>query len=106
MDAERDSRGRFLPGNKAGRGNPVNRKAQQLRVALLRAVSAGDLRAIIKALVEKAKHGDVTSAKVVLERILGPPVAADVLERLELLEQRTAQWEQAEAYVGQGGPRS
>jgi hypothetical protein len=101
MSTERDNRGRFLPGNKAGRGNPTNRKAQQLREALLRSVSVSDLRAIVKRLVEQAKAGDVAAAKIVFDRTLGPPVAIDLLERLEQLEQLTAEQEQINGVRGQ-----
>jgi len=36
--------------------------------------------------IEKAKGGDVAAAKVLLERLLGPPVALDVATRIERLE--------------------
>ena len=49
----RDARGRFAKGNAGGPGNPHARKVAQLRSALLRAVSAGDLRAVVKKLVDQ-----------------------------------------------------
>jgi hypothetical protein len=42
--------------------------------------------AIVNKLVERAKTGDVPAAKLVLERILGPALPLDVLERLEAVE--------------------
>ena len=35
-----------------------------------------------------AKGGDVQAAKLLWDRLLGPPVPVDVLERLEALEER------------------
>ncbi len=78
--------GRFVPGNRMGRGNPLARRANQLRVALYRECSAGDLSAVIRRLIDKARDGDVAAAKVLLERLLGPPVALDVATRIERLE--------------------
>jgi ribosomal protein L17 len=49
-------------------------------------VGAGDLRAIVKAMIVNAKGGDVQSARLVLAYTLGEPVPCDILERLENLE--------------------
>lgn len=81
-----DARGRFVPGNKVAVGNPLNRRVGQLRSALIRAVTTDDLRAIIRKLIEQAKAGDVIAAREVLDRCLGRPVEADLLERLAELE--------------------
>jgi hypothetical protein len=82
----RDPRGRFAPGNRAAKGNPLAKKAAQLRGALLRAVSSGDLRIVVKELVRQAKAGDVQAAKLLLDRTLGPAVPVDLLERIERVE--------------------
>ncbi len=37
-------------------------------------------------LVDKALEGDVAAAKLLFERLFGPPVASDVLERIAELE--------------------
>jgi hypothetical protein len=84
----RDKRGRFAAGNKYGHGSPLAARATKLRSAALNAVSAADMKAIIRKLVEMAKEGDVAAAKVVLERCLGEPQAFDVTERLEELSAR------------------
>lgn len=78
--------GKFLPGNRAGKGNPANRKAQALRAALMRAVAVGDLRAVVRQLVNQAKGGDVQAARLLLDRCLGPCVAIDFEDRLAALE--------------------
>jgi ribosomal protein L17 len=63
----------------------------QLRSALLRAVSSGDLRAVVKKMVDLAKAGDVPAARVVLDRLLGPVVPLDFEERLAELEKGLAE---------------
>jgi len=82
----RDSRGRFARGNPGGPGNPRARQVAQLREALVGAVSATDLRAIVRTLVKQARDGDVVSAREVLDRVLGKPASSEVLARLEALE--------------------
>ena len=86
----RDSHGRFIRGNPGGPGNPFGQRVAQLRSALFLAVSAADLRALVRKLLQLAKGGDVQAAKVVLNRLLGPPVEVDILERLERLEAAVA----------------
>ena len=78
--------GRFKPGNKGGPGNPHAKRVARLRSALLKAVSPADMQAIVAKLVTDAKAGSVPAAKEVLERTLGKPFEADLLERLEHLE--------------------
>ena len=84
----RDSSGRFSAGNSAARGNPHARKVAELRSALLAAVSTDELAAMVRSLVDAAKSGDVQAAKVLFDRVLGPAVALDVMERLDALEAR------------------
>ncbi len=78
--------GRFARGNKLAVGNPHVRKVARLRSAMLRAVTLADMRAIIVRLVTDAKAGNVQAAKEILERTLGKPQEADLLERIETLE--------------------
>ena len=82
---DRAVNGRFLPGCKPGPGNPLAKKANQLRAALSKAVTAADVRAIAKKLIELAKAGDTTAAKLVYDRALGPIEAADVAAELSEL---------------------
>jgi hypothetical protein len=79
--------GRFLPGNPGGPGNPYAARVATYRAALLEAVTPGDLAAIARTLVQAARSGDVAAAKIVFERTLGRPLEADILERLERLEE-------------------
>jgi hypothetical protein len=82
----RNGEGRFTRGNKGGPGNPYAKKVGRLRAALLDAVTPEDLQAMVAALVREAKAGSVPAAREVIDRLLGPPVAADIIERLEALE--------------------
>jgi len=84
--AGRDAKGRFLPGNKLGKGNPHARQVAKLRSTLLNAVKPEDIRAIVRALVKQAKEGDLTATHELLDRLLGKPIQADVLERIEEAE--------------------
>ncbi len=56
--ADRDSRGRFVAGNKSGHGNPFARRTARLRSFLLEAVTDGDMQILAQRLVERAKGGD------------------------------------------------
>lgn len=85
-EANRDTSGRFGPGNRAGKGNPHARRVAALRSALLDAVSEDDMREVIAKVVEQAKEGDVTAARVLFERVLGKPTEADFVARLERIE--------------------
>ena len=74
--ADRDARGRFLPGNRASRGNPLAGRVAKLRSALIRAVSPEDMREMVQALVARARGGDVAAAKLVLSYAVGRPSEA------------------------------
>ncbi|HET6249488.1 MAG TPA: hypothetical protein VFE47_17495 [Tepidisphaeraceae bacterium] len=93
-DGERGANGRFLPGNKGGPGNPAARYAREVRErlndALFKTCSPDRLLALIDALLRKAEAGDVAAARLLLERIAGPPVAVDLQERLESVEELVA----------------
>ena len=58
-----------------GPGNPLNAHVNRLRVALLRAVTPADLKAVVRKLVKLAKGGDVAACKELLDRCLGKSVA-------------------------------
>jgi hypothetical protein len=90
----RTSAGRFAAGNNGGPGNPHARRVARLRAALLRAVTPEDLTAVVTALLTQAKAGDVQAAKELLQRLLGPPVAEDIVERLRVLEETMVGYEQ------------
>jgi len=82
----RDAGGRFRKGNPGGPGNPMARRVGKLRSALVRSVSPNEVKEIITGLVKAATAGDVSAAKLLFDRLLGPPVQADYEERLGTLE--------------------
>ena len=72
----RDASGRFVKGCKGGPGNPHAQHVGQLRSALLEAVTAEDMEAIARKLVESAKAGNVQAVKELLDRLVGKPAQA------------------------------
>jgi hypothetical protein len=46
---------------------------------------------VVSALLALAKGGEVPAAKELLQRLLGPPVELDLIERLENLERQIAE---------------
>lgn len=80
--------GRFKPGNKAAKGNPYAKKCAELRAALYASVSADDVRRIIETLKTAALAGDLKAIALLLERVFGSPQPLDLIERLEVLEEK------------------
>ena len=91
--------GRFGLGNKYAKGNPHARRVARLRAELLRAVTPEDLRDVASALLNQAKAGDVAAAKELFQRLLGPPVELDLLERLEAMEKHLSELKEREKIV-------
>ena len=85
-DNRRDQQGRFAAGNPGGPGNPHAAQVGRLRSALLNAVTEEDMRAVVSTLVDQAKAGSVASARVLFDRVLGKPIEADLIARIEALE--------------------
>ena len=83
----RNPNGRFGKGNAGGPGNPHAVQVARLRAALLKSITPEDISDVIQALLAQAKAGDVASIKELLQRLLGPPVELDLLERMAALEQ-------------------
>jgi len=90
-DNGRGPGGRFQPGNRAGKGNPNNAKAQRLRNALLTSITSADVRSIIRKMITLAEAGDVQAAKLVFDRALGSVQPEDVLQRIEAVEAALAE---------------
>ena len=83
----RHARGRFASGNPGGPGNPYAKQAGRLRSALMESVTEKDMRAVAARLISLAKGGNIQAIKELLDRTLGKPHEADLIERLEQLEQ-------------------
>ncbi len=86
----RDASGRFSKGNPGGPGNPFARFTAQMRKAFAEEATADDLRAVARSLLDKAKEGDVSAAKLVLSYTLGKPLEGVDPDRLDELE--CTQW--------------
>ena len=67
----RTPRGQFAKGNLGGPGNPYARRVADLRAALLESVTEQDIRAVARALVKRAKEGEVPAVRELLDRLLG-----------------------------------
>ncbi len=78
--------GRFVQGNPGGPGNPFAGKVARLREAGWKAIKPAEIKAVYRKLLEMALAGDVPAARLLLDRLLGPAVEVDLLERIEQLE--------------------
>ena len=85
-NGDRDAQGRFLPGCKGGPGNPLGARISRLRTALVEAVTVEDMTAIARKLVSLAREGDTIAARILFDRVLGKPLEADLINRIEALE--------------------
>jgi len=79
----RDRKGRFAAGNQAAKGNPHQKAAQRFRAALMETVKPADLKAVVRTLVATAKAGEPWAIKELLDRTVGRPVSADLIEQEE-----------------------
>ncbi len=62
---------------RGGPGNPHGADAAKLRAALMKEVKEGDVQAIIRKMIAKAKQGNVEAARLVFDRLFGkldPPM--------------------------------
>lgn len=91
---DRDTRGRFRPGNKVARGNPHAKRVGELRSALLKAITPTAIRKATKALIREAEAGNVQAARELIDRAIGKPIEIDLLERIEALEARLTESDQ------------
>lgn len=94
----RGPRGRFTAGNPGGPGNPYAARVGRWRQLLAESLTDKEMAAVIAALVKAAKAGEPWAVREVMDRTLGKPVEADLIERLEALEAaaqqtRGAQWD-------------
>jgi hypothetical protein len=87
--------GRFCKGNTGGPGNPYARQVAALRQEFFAAATKEDIAAIARALIEKAKQGDVAAARLVLQYTLGRPAEAVDPDRLDEMEWQ--QWQRETA---------
>jgi hypothetical protein len=104
-DTGRGPDGRFAKGNAGGPGNPFARQVAAMRQEFFAAVTKEDIAVIARALLEKAKQGDVAAARLVLQYTLGRPAEAVDPDRLDEMEWQQWQREKvdADSAAGLGG---
>jgi len=87
--AERSAQGHFAKGNQIGkgRGNPGAARVYEFRRAILLSTSVKDMLACWAALMVQAKEGNIQAIREVFDRTIGKPVEADLMERIDILEQ-------------------
>jgi hypothetical protein len=71
-----DRAGKFVPGNRCGKGNVAYRLCSERRATFLSAVTNEDILAVAAKLKEQALGGDNVSAKLLLEYSVGRPLPA------------------------------
>jgi hypothetical protein len=69
----RDTRGRFVPGNPGGPGNPFARRVASFRKAVCEAVNEEDFRDLAARLLREARHGDLAAVKLLFAYTIGRP---------------------------------
>jgi hypothetical protein len=78
--------GKFLPGNKLGKGNPHYRRLAANRTAFLEAVGPEQVKELAARLCARAQAGDLEAAKIVLAYAIGRPGPAADPDRADLDE--------------------
>jgi len=79
--------GQFLPGNRCGRGSPLLKRQKAWREQFDKAMTDGDFRKIVRKLAEEAIKGEKWAVELVMRYTLPLPVDANLMDRLEELEQ-------------------
>lgn len=75
---KRDESGRFVPGTTGGPGRP--RRANQLRSAMLEAVTEQDIIEVTGQLLAAAKRGEPWAVRELLDRATGKPQSTASVE--------------------------
>jgi hypothetical protein len=87
------SGGRFGPGNRFAKGNPLARRVARLRTALVRSITPATIRRVVEALVREAEAGNVQAARELLNRTIGretiPLIVEQVVRDAEIAERAT-----------------
>ena len=73
---DRDTHGRFVPGNPGGPGNPYASRASELYRAAMDAITPEHVRALIRKAIKMGLEGDVQAMKFAMDRVIGRPKEA------------------------------
>jgi hypothetical protein len=90
-DPERQSNGRFAPGNRGGPGNPFARKTAALRAKLINLMTEQDVEDIYHVLLLNAKSGHLPAIKFLFSYVLGKPQPAVNPDALDVQEMQLLQ---------------
>ena len=78
--------GRFVAGNRFGRGNPLAGRAAKIRATLLKKLTPKVAGEICDTLIAQARSGELASVRELFDRTIGRPAQLELLERVEELE--------------------
>ena len=67
----RETNGRYAPGNPGGPGRPKGRRVTELRRAAMEAVTPDMIRGVLRKVAMQALQGNLSAARIFLERTLG-----------------------------------
>jgi hypothetical protein len=81
-----DARGRFLPGNPGGPGNPFGRKVAAFRTAMIKRVTQEKFDQAVDTLAEMAIGGNLQALKLLFSYVVGKPEQAADLDRMDIDE--------------------
>ncbi len=81
---QRAGRGRFVKGWKGGPGRPTKAAEESYAAGVRRVVHEQELEAILKALLAKAKCGDVRAAAEILKRAVPEQLAHNLNQPTEI----------------------
>lgn len=90
--APREPDGKFAVGNPGGPGRPKGRRVTEYRRAAEEAVSPEMVRGVLRKVAMQALQGNLTAARIIIERTLGRPAEVPAGEPLDIqpLKLRTA----------------
>jgi hypothetical protein len=102
----RDASGRFAKGNPGGLGNPNHRRSAALRQAMLDCVTDEDIQAVIKAVIDQAKEGNIAAAKLFFQYVFGKPGPVDDMGRNETAGMGLSPWPFAATPTSPAAPKA
>ncbi len=82
--APREPDGKFAVGNPGGPGRPKGRRESEIRQAASEALTPVVVKSVLRKVAVKALEGNLTAARIVLERALGRPDEAATAHPLDI----------------------